>query len=82
MLNRGFTFRSRTTAGAALPRFAAVVLISYSAAYYTGLSIAAVTAEWVGLSGSAAEDAAIVIGMTLYTGMNYAGQKLLVFRNQ
>lgn len=72
-LNRRFTFRQTTGSFRYWLRFLLVVLLSYLIAYR--LSLAIVQHLFPTLS----ETIAILIGMVLYTGLNFIGQSIWVF---
>lgn len=74
MLNRRFTFRQEAGGGSYWIRFLMVVSISYLIAYRFSL--------WGVhyLLPNLQETGAILIGMVIYTGLNYLGQSYWVFR--
>jgi putative flippase GtrA len=80
MLNRSYTFRSQAGYSTAALRFIAVVMICYTAAYGLGLRAAVSVMAVFDLWPSRAEDVAILLGIGIYTLLNYTGQKLFVFR--
>ncbi|MDM5339997.1 GtrA family protein [Fictibacillus enclensis] len=80
VLNRVFTFKSQSPVSGSIMRFIAVILACYVIAYYAAIRMAvwgihALLPEY----GQAADDAAVLIGTGLYTLLNYAGQRWLVF---
>ncbi|MDN4526183.1 GtrA family protein [Fictibacillus fluitans] len=83
ILNRVFTFKSKSPVKGSIIRFAAVILACYVIAYYAAIrwaewSIHAILPEY----GHVADDAAVLIGTGLYTVLNYAGQRWLVFTTE
>ena len=72
-LNRRFTFRQATGGYRYWLRFLLVVLLSYLIAYRLSLVIVH------HLFPTLSETIAILIGMILYTGLNFIGQSVWVF---
>jgi len=79
VLNRHFTFQSNAKTGTSAIRFIAVILFCYGVSYSVS-PMAAEAWERTGIAGPPQDDAAILIGMVLYTLMNYFLQKNFVFR--
>lgn len=77
-LNKYYTFRSRTFSGGEVIRFIMNIAICYLTAY--GAALPAAKAVLGGGSGTLRGNAAMLIGMVLFVGMNYLGQKYFVFR--
>jgi putative flippase GtrA len=76
-LNKFFTFQNKQRLLAQILRFAGNILICYLVAY----GIAKPAVMWV-LSGAGKqlqENIAMLVGMCLFTGFNYLGQRLFVF---
>jgi putative flippase GtrA len=80
VLNRKFTFKStKNQAGSAL-RFILVILACYFIAYGIGLrAVHLALAHLPAIPHHFENNLAVVIGMGLYTILNYFGQKKLVF---
>ena len=77
-LNKYFTFRKRGWSWAQALRFAGTVAVCYFLAYGLAKPLAAqVLAVW---NTHAQENAAMVLGMCLYTVLNYLGQRFFAFR--
>ncbi|MFX4304218.1 GtrA family protein [Exiguobacterium sp. A1_3_1] len=76
MLNRRFTFRQETGGWSYWIRFLFVVSISYLIAYRFSLSVVNYILPHLQETG------AILIGMIIYTGLNYLGQSYWVFRKR
>ncbi|MCM3595757.1 GtrA family protein [Metabacillus idriensis] len=79
-LNRSFTFSSKTSIKKSLPRFIAVVIVCYFAAFSFGKA----AAEFLYLIFPhfliMTEDMlAVMLGTSVYTVLNFLGQKYLVF---
>jgi len=79
-LNKYFTFRNRERSWAQAGRFAATVAVCMFVAY----GIAKPAARWAlaGAGTAARENAAMAVGMCLYTGLNYLGQRFFAFREK
>lgn len=82
LLNKTFTFRSSNPFFAAAFRFFAVVLLCYFLAYGLGLRVAISVVSAFGISPLRADDIAILMGIGIYTLLNYWGQKIFVFRQK
>ena len=79
-LNKYFTFRSRESGWRPVVRFVANIAVCYLLAY----GLAEPLVRWL-LSGSSQtvrENVAMVVGMGLFTGLNYLGQRLFAFRER
>lgn len=79
-LNRRFTFRSREPVGRSAVKFALTVLVCYGVAYgdarvVTGGLTGLLEPIWL-------ERATKVLGMGLYTVLNYLGQRFFAFRRR
>jgi len=79
ILNRGFTFGYKGQVAASGMRFALNIAVCYFIAY----GIAKPLAIWMleGCSTAARENAAMLVGMCIFTGLNYLGQRLFVFKD-
>lgn len=78
-LNKFFTFRNRTTAKKTLPRFIINISLCYLLAY--GLAKPLAMHLLSGMTLNVQENAAMVVGMCLFVGFNYLGQRFFVFKN-
>ena len=78
LLNRIFTFRSADTTTKTLPRFVINISLCYLLAY--GLAKPLVANVLSGITKNAQENIAMVVGMCLFVGLNYIGQRFFVFR--
>ena len=78
ILNRKFTFRSDRKTAATLPRFIAHIAVCYLLAY--GIAKPAAAHILSGCSQPVQENVAMLVGMCLFVGLNYLGQRFFVFR--
>lgn len=79
-LNKYFTFRQKKWVWSETLRFAVNVAVCYLLAY----GLAKPLTAWA-LSGHGEwlqENAAMLVGMVLYTALNYLGQRFLIFRKK
>lgn len=79
-LNRNFTFQSEVNMQRGLPRFIAVIIISYFSSYSLSRELAFWASGIVGFEIISADELAMLLGTCLYTAANYLGQKYFVFR--
>ena len=77
-LNKYFTFRRREWSWGQVIRFAANVAACWLLAY--GLARPLVFQALTGREVWLQENVAMVVGMCLYTGLNYLGQRFFAFR--
>ncbi len=77
-LNKHFTFRNRERGWRPAVRFTVNIALCYLLAY----GIAEPLARWAlsGVSVTLRENLAMLVGMCLFTGFNYLGQRLFAFR--
>lgn len=80
VLNRKFTFRSHGTAAKTLPRFVVNIILCYLLAY--GIARPAAARMLSGCSQPIQENAAMLVGMCLFVGLNYIGQRFFVFKTR
>lgn len=78
ILNKRFTFRHEGEVAASGFRFALNIGVCYLIAY--GIAKPAVMYVMAGYSTVFQENAAMLAGMCIFTGLNYLGQKLIVFK--
>lgn len=76
-LNKHFTFKNKDRSFKVIVRFVLNITICYVLAY----GIAKPVATWLlaGFSQSIRENIAMLIGMCLFVGFNYLGQRFIVF---
>ena len=77
-LNKYFTFRKRDWSWGQVARFAVNVAVCWLLAY--GLARPLVFQALTGREIWLQENAAMAVGMCLYTGLNYLGQRFFAFR--
>ena len=77
-LNRSFTFHSRETTWRAAVKFALNVAVCWLLAY--GLAKPLVLWALSGREVWIQENVAMLVGMCLYTALNYLGQRFFAFR--
>lgn len=77
-LNRMFTFRSNGPTEETLPRFVINISLCYLVAY--GLAKPLVAYILSGAATNIQENIAMIIGMCLFVGLNYIGQRFFVFK--
>lgn len=77
ILNRLFTFRSSKNTAQTLPRF----IINISLCYLLAYSAAKPLVAWLlsGFAQNIQENLAMLVGMCLFVGLNYLGQRFFVF---
>ena len=80
ILNKKFTFGHEGQVLQSGARFAANIAVCYLLAYGAAKPCALVLLA--GTSRTLQENAAMLIGMCLFTGLNYIGQRLFVFRKK
>lgn len=78
ILNRLFTFQNNTAATKTLPRFVINISLCYLIAY--GMAKPLVLYILSDLTQEIQENIAMLVGMCLFVGLNYIGQRFLVFR--
>lgn len=78
LLNRMFTFRSGEATSKTLPRFIINISLSYFLAY--GMAKPLVSYFLSSFSQNIQENTAMLVGMCLFVGLNYTGQRLFVFK--
>lgn len=80
LLNRMFTFRSEETTTKTLPRFVINISLCYLLAY--GMAKPLVSRILLGFSQNIQENIAMLVGMCLFVGLNYIGQRFFVFKRK
>lgn len=78
-VNRRFTFRHQGNLAAGGVRFTINIAVCYLLAYGAAKPMAA--AALAGYGTALRENAAMLAGMCMFTGLNYAGQRWFVFRD-
>ena len=79
-LNKYFTFGSREKGAGEVVRFALNIAACYLLAY--GLAKPLCLAALSGASPSVRDNVSMLVGMCLFTGLNYLGQRFFAFRGK
>lgn len=79
-LNKYFTFRSRGWSLGQVVRFAVNILLCYLVAY--GVAQPLCRLALAGAGETVRDNVSLLLGMVLFTGLNYLGQRLFAFRDQ
>ena len=79
-LNRRFTFHSEETLGRSAVKFALNVAVCYVLGYGLARGLMGILAPWSPLSPLWWERLSKLVGMGLYTVLNYFGQRFCAFR--
>ena len=80
ILNRLFTFQNNAATQKTLPRFVINISLCYLLAY--GLAKPLVIHILTDLTQQAQENIAMLVGMCLFVGLNYIGQRFFVFKSE
>jgi putative flippase GtrA len=78
-LNKNFTFKNQEKGWKPIARFLLNIMVCYAIAY--GLAKPFVHAVLSGQSQSVQENGAMLVGMVLFVGLNYLGQRFFAFRS-
>ena len=81
-LNRSFTFHSNEDMGKAAVKFAINVAVCYVVGYGLARMLIRVPQEPYAVPAIWYERASKLLGMCLYTGLNYLGQRFFAFRKK
>ena len=79
-LNKYFTFQSRGRSLGQVVRFAVNILLCYLVAY--GVAQPLCRLALAGAGETVRNNVSMLLGMVLFTGLNYLGQRLFAFRDQ
>ena len=79
-LNKLFTFKNKGNAKETLPRFVINITLCYLLAY--GLAKPLALRMLSGMTVTVQENVAMLVGMCLFVGFNYLGQRFFVFREK
>ena len=77
-LNKTFTFQNKDSLKKTVPRFVLNILLCYLLAY--GISKPLTLYLLQGFSVTVQENLAMFVGMCLFTGFNYVGQRYFAFK--
>lgn len=80
VLNRLFAFENKESAKTTLPRFVLNISLCYLAAYGIAKPLAAQILS--ACTQQVQENVAMLVGMCLFVGLNYIGQRFFVFKKQ
>ena len=80
ILNRLFTFQNNAATQKTLPRFVINISLCYLLAY--GMAKPLVIHILADLTKQAQENIAMLVGMCLFVGLNYIGQRFFVFKSE
>lgn len=80
ILNRFFTFKNKESPLHTAPRFVINILICYLIAY--SIARPAVSLVLHDISSTLRDNAAMCVGMAVFTSLNYFGQRFFVFKNK
>lgn len=78
VLNKNFTFRNQDAIGKTAPKFVLNILVCYLLAY--GIAKPLTLGLFSGFSQQLAENIAMLLGMVLFTVLNYIGQRFFAFK--
>lgn len=79
-LNKHFTFRHRGRTMHSMIRFVLNIAVCYGIAYGVAKPLAVMI--FAGLGNRVQENIAMLVGMCIFTGLNYLGQRFVVFREE
>ena len=79
-LNKTFTFQNKDSLKNTVPRFVLNILVCYLLAY--GIAKPLTLYLLRGFSMTIQENAAMFVGMCLFTGFNYVGQRYFAFKER
>ena len=79
-LNKLFTFKNKGNAKETLPRFVINITLCYLLAY--GLAKPLAMRMLSGMTVTVQENVAMLVGMCLFVGFNYLGQRFFVFNEK
>lgn len=79
-LNKYFTFRSRGGGAAQVLRFAVNIAVCYGLAYGIAKPLCIYLLQ--NASSTVRDNVSMLVGMCLFTGFNYLGQRLFTFREE
>lgn len=79
-LNKYFTFRSRESSPGQVLRFIVNIAVCYGIAY--GLAKPLVRLLLSSASVTVRDNVSMLVGMVLFTGCNYLGQRFFAFKNE
>lgn len=78
-LNKRFTFENRDRSFLVVLKFALTIAVCYGVAYGVAKPLAAAVLAGTGVSLKLQENIAMLVGMCLFVGLNYLGQRFFAF---
>jgi len=78
-LNKYFTFQNKEKSFAVVARFALNIAVCYGIAYGVAKPLARAVLSSTGASVKLQENIAMLVGMCLFVGLNYLGQRFFAF---
>lgn len=81
-LNKHFTFRSQEKGAMVLVRFTVNILVCWLLAYGIAQPITEISLTNFTLSPYLKDNISMVVGMVLFTGLNYFGQRFFAFKKR
>ncbi len=78
-LNKHFTFENRDTSFMVVLKFTLNIAVCYGVAYGIAKPLAAAVMSGTGASLKLQENVAMLVGMCLFVGLNYLGQRFFAF---
>ena len=81
-LNRSFTFRSKAAFWPSVLKFAVSVAVCYLVAYSVAQPLVTLVLSRTAIPAIWQERLSKLVGMGLYTCLNYVGQRFFAFRNK
>ena len=79
-LNKYFTFESKEKSAAEVLRFAVNIAVCYLLAY--GIAKPLCLSALSGASAAVRDNVSMFVGMCLFTGLNYLGQRFFAFKQK
>ncbi|MDP4120066.1 MAG: GtrA family protein [Bacillota bacterium] len=79
-LNKYFTFKSKANTGKSIIKFAINIIVCMVIAY--GIAKPLVLWIFAGASPKLRDNVALFVGMVLFTGLNYFGQRFFAFKEE
>jgi len=79
LANRSFTFGDRGSVASSLWRFALVIAVCYATSFGLARPLVRLALGHLHATQSVTDNAAMLVGMVVFTGLNYVGQRRFVF---
>ena len=79
--NRSFTFGHKGSVWASAWRFVAVIAVCYGVSFGIARPLTRLVLAHIGAGPVLIDNAAMVLGMVVFTGLNYIGQRAFVFKS-